>query len=780
MISENRPIRILFNGHDFKFLNSVISHYRENPSYEVLIDEHKGHVITNTRKSEELLRRADIIFCEWCLGNAEWYSKSKKEGQKLIIRFHRQEITTPYLERIIWKNVDAIIFICRHVMERFLERFPGVRDRALLINNMIDCLSFDLPKLQGAEFNLGIMGIAPRLKAPHLAFEILQSLKGIDSRYTLFIKGKQPFEYDWLRRKPEERQYFESFYLRIKNSEFANSVVFDPHGNDVPEWFSKIGFILSTSDLEGSHQAVAEGMASGAIPVIRNWDGADRLYPPKYIFRTVDEAVKLITKWRTGEHYLPESQAVKEFARENFDNSVILDKYDKLFDWLRNPGSKKEPFGFQSGSLCLETDTIDEINDGHITAMHVCYLNPLNQSGYETRVVEEAHLLKKMGVSLIIACFIRRDCPYSQQQLSEFQKRLETYTGAEINIYQTSHYFDIAVSPDVTKEIIDPLVSLAKLHKVGIIHGQALYSTMYALRANKRIGAKVVFDVHGASPEESEMSGDHSKRINVLTEWEKEALNTADMRIFVSNRMKHFFGEKYGLPELPHAIIPCCVHNERFGMTKETRDKKRELLGLKEKFVLMYLGTLSVWQWPEAMFSLFSQLHSRRPNSLFYLLLPESDHARARSSLEKHGLERGDFVLEEVPHTEIGSVIGVADAGVLLRKKHPVNYVSSPTKFGEYLAAGVPVISTEGIGDISDIIKGESIGIIVSATDKGLSSTDLERVIGFSHDVQRERGTWAERCTKVSRNILDWNTHGIILGGMYKRISGERSTIFSN
>ena len=335
-IVPKQPLRILFAGHDFKFLTPILAHYDSHPLYEVLTDEYNGHAIKNTKRSKTLLRQADIIFCEWCLGNAEWYSNNKKGNQLLLIRLHSQEIyqNLPYLNRIKWENVDCIIFICQNNMSLFLDKFPSMKDRAVLIYNLIDCDSFSLPKLYGAEFNLGFIGVAPKIKAPHLAFELLKRLKKIDSRYTLFIKGEPPWKYDWLWNRPDERRYYEDFYSQVNASQYANSIVFDPQGNDMPEWFSKIGFLLSTSEHEGSHQAVAESMASGAIPVIRNWAGADSLYPEKYIFKSIDEAVQLILRWKTIPNYVNEGNFCKEFAYTNFDRTIILQQYDELFSQL--------------------------------------------------------------------------------------------------------------------------------------------------------------------------------------------------------------------------------------------------------------------------------------------------------------------------------------------------------------------------------------------------------------------------------------------------------------
>ena len=764
--STTRIKRILFAGHDFKFLKPIIAHYQRQPDFEVFLDEHKGHVITDTRRSENLLEQADIIFCEWCLGNAEWYSNKKKKHQLLIVRLHHQEINQnlPYLERTKWQNVDCIIFICQNNMARFLKKFPFMRDRAVPIYNLIDCHTFDIPKLYGAEFNLGMMGTVPKRKAPHLAFEILMRLKKTDKRYTLFIKGKQPWKYAWLWQRLDERAYYEEFYSTANQSEHANSVVFDPHGNDVPVWFSKIGFLLSTSEHEGSHQSVAEGMASGAIPVIRNWQGANSLYPKKFVFKTVDEAVELILKWNTRENYLGQCESVKKYAREHFDQNSLIRQYDDLMATL----SKRE------GKIDLQKDVaIHKPNSKQIVAMHVCYLNPDNQSGYETRVREETSLLRALGFRVIIACFVRRDHAYptKARRLRRFHRRLKESTGAKIYVIPTNHYFDLSIPPEGIRRIVRPIVALARRHNVDIMHGQALYSTMHILRARKRIKAKVIFDVHGVSPEETKMSGGHVDRVKRLEEWEREALNNADLRIYVSNRMRDFFRDKYGLSDLPHIVVPCCVHSDRFRMSEEDRRLKRKEMGIPDKFVMLYLGTLSVWQWPEAMFSLFAQFYQKRPDSLFYLLLPTSDHEKALSFLKKHNLPATSFIVDEVPHNAVGSVIGVADAGLLLRKSHPVNLVSSPTKFGEYLAAGVSVIATPDIGDTTDLIISANVGIVIAPMDKGVRPTDLDRLMTFTSEIQNNRQIFANRCTITSNRFLEWRHHSKILANAYSGLT---------
>ena len=336
-----RRLRILFAGHDFKFVRPLIGHYERHPDYRVLTDRYSGHVITDEQRSRELLEQADVVFCEWCLGNAEWYSNNKREGQTLIVRLHSQELALDYLERIDWDAVDAICFICEQHRQTFLAARPGLEAKAKLIYNLFDVPSYDVPKDGDAAFTLGLMGTAPRLKAPHVALEILERLRRADSRYRLRIKGKQPREYEWLWRRPEERTYYERFEELLAQPELAGAISFDDHGDDVQDWFSRVGFVLSTSEREGSHQSVAEGMASSAVPIIRNWPGADDLYPERYVFGSVDRAVELVQSWSDPVVRAAEGEACRLFAAKNFDETMIADAFDRLIGRLRlSPGEE--------------------------------------------------------------------------------------------------------------------------------------------------------------------------------------------------------------------------------------------------------------------------------------------------------------------------------------------------------------------------------------------------------------------------------------------------------
>jgi glycosyltransferase involved in cell wall biosynthesis len=331
----SHPVKMLIAGRDLKFASDIIRHFERKPGCELRVENWDVPANRRIEGGDDHDDWADIIFCEWAHSSAEWYSLHKHPRQKLVVRLHRYELEQPHLERIDWNNVDRVIFVAEHIRSDFLQRFPLMESRAVIIRNTVDCDAFALPKNAGSEFRVGFLGVNPPRKAPHLAFRIHDALYAHDPRFRLCIKGKAPWEIDWLWSDQPDRAYYENLYIGANGRESMQGIVLSPQGPDVADWFRDIGFILSTSVHEGSHQAVAEGMASGCLPVVRGWDGADWQYPAKYIHpydedAFVSSATRAILEWAESPGLNAEGAACAEYVRTHFDLPLILGQYDAL------------------------------------------------------------------------------------------------------------------------------------------------------------------------------------------------------------------------------------------------------------------------------------------------------------------------------------------------------------------------------------------------------------------------------------------------------------------
>jgi glycosyltransferase involved in cell wall biosynthesis len=319
--------KILFAGHNFHFAQHIFDYYKSREDWSVLKDTWAGHYRHDPEQSLELVNKADVLFCEWCLGNAAWYSENKRPGQRLVIRLHHQEMGLPYLDRLKWDAVDALILVCKHHTEALARRYPQQATKLHTIHNVIDAERLDQPKSPESSRTLGFMGFVPKRKSPHVALELLEGLAP-NTSWKLRFLGKQPNEYSWMRFRLRERFYYWKLYRVMRLLTGSGRIQFDDYTDDVPGWFRGVGFVLSTSEHESFHMAVAEGMASGAIPLIRDWEGARDIYPEQFIFSTIPEAVKIIDQSRERRDELGEY--CKDYARQHFDRSVILPKISRV------------------------------------------------------------------------------------------------------------------------------------------------------------------------------------------------------------------------------------------------------------------------------------------------------------------------------------------------------------------------------------------------------------------------------------------------------------------
>ncbi|VEI50390.1 GDP-mannose-dependent alpha-(1-6)-phosphatidylinositol monomannoside mannosyltransferase [Kocuria rosea] len=324
---------VLVAGHDLKFARVWIEHLQEQ-GVTVLLDKWADHAHHDEERSRELLGRADTVFCEWGLGNAVWYSKNVRPGQRLIVRVHAQELRRPYLRRIDHAKVSAYVFVGELMRDASVRNHGLPREKTVVVPNYVLTDALDLPKAPGTEHVLGMVGMVPQTKRIDLAVELVERLLERDDRFRLRIKGKRPEDYPWMAGREQEMAYYRSAYKRIDrlNEKTGCEVVtFDGHGDDMPEWYRGIGTAVSLSDLESFHLTLPDGAASGAVPVSLAWPGADLIYPREWLVASLPEMTGRIADLVAN----PDLRAsftgcARAHTRAAFDRAVVFDRLDSV------------------------------------------------------------------------------------------------------------------------------------------------------------------------------------------------------------------------------------------------------------------------------------------------------------------------------------------------------------------------------------------------------------------------------------------------------------------
>jgi glycosyltransferase involved in cell wall biosynthesis len=320
---RSAPLKVVVAGHDLKFFTPLLHYLQALPGVEARVDQWSALAVHDPKHSEELLAWADVVICEWCGPNAVWYSRRKQDHQRLLVRLHRFELYAHYPGQVAIDAVDQVICVSPHYAEltRTITGWPA--GKVVSIPNWVDDLLFDRSKLPGAVAHLGMIGIAPARKRLDLGLDVLEALRRVDPRFTLFVKTKMPWEYWWIWKLDEERAHYRDVFRRIQTSpRLRHAVVFDSFGPDVAAWLRKVGFVLSTSDDESFHLSPAEGMASGAVPVVRHWPGAETIYDRRWLHAGPAEMAEAIAHMANSGQW----REIAARAQEQLRSSYSLDR----------------------------------------------------------------------------------------------------------------------------------------------------------------------------------------------------------------------------------------------------------------------------------------------------------------------------------------------------------------------------------------------------------------------------------------------------------------------
>lgn len=330
--------QITFAGHDFKFIDAYYSALKAN-GHPVRRDVWEWGEAVDIDASRSLMKKSDIIFCEWGLANAVWYSQNIVARKRLFIRIHLQEINPRAVRfggQIQIENVEKIIFVSDRVRKKALELWNWPAEKTVVIPNFVldDELTFE-PKMFNKPVKLGMMGIIPQRKRFDRAVDLLKALQNEGIQANLTIKGPRPETLAYMHApgRAEELVFYQEVYDNI-NSDPAlkNAISFEPWSIDVADWYKKVDYILSPSDFESFHYALADGVLSGCFPLVWPWDEADAIYSDDWIVDTVEKAVERIVGFGAATSTLQKEMLLKKrlLVQERYGKDVVFKKLDAL------------------------------------------------------------------------------------------------------------------------------------------------------------------------------------------------------------------------------------------------------------------------------------------------------------------------------------------------------------------------------------------------------------------------------------------------------------------
>jgi len=281
----------------------------------------------------------------------------------------------------------------------------------------------------------------------------------------------------------------------------------------------------------------------------------------------------------------------------------------------------------------------------------------------------------------------------------------------------------------------------------SLIHCRSYLSALVGQKMQRKLGVKFLFDMRGFWADEridgkiwSFKNPVFKAVYNFFKRKEKEFFLESDHIISLTYNGKEEILSWKGFEHLINKIevIPCCADLNKFNPDKINLEKKnvfKSELNLKDnEFVLGYVGSIGTWYMLDEMLAFFKVLLKSKPNAIFLFVSGENPKTIFIKATEL-GITEDRIRVKSVLHHDVATCISLFSASIFFIRPTFSKKASSPTKQGELMAMGVPVICNSGVGDTERVVREYHSGLVIEDFNDesyqlaDLSFSDFDRTI---------------------------------------------------
>lgn len=286
-------------------------------------------------------------------------------------------------------------------------------------------------------------------------------------------------------------------------------------------------------------------------------------------------------------------------------------------------------------------------------------------------------------------------------------------------------------NPPVLSTLLDVIKmrrAAKKLHQeegLDMVHTRAGVPALIGLWMKKKMGVKFLHDIREFYADSRVEGGMWNKQnllyrtiYNFFAKQESEQVKQCDGIVCLTYAAEKIIKT---WPEYkaatPLEVIPCSADLELFDYSKINEIERKSLqseLGIQPNdFVISYLGSIGGWYLTAEMLQFCKLLSKRMPAAKFLFISPHR-HEEIKAIAAQYDIPADKVLVKKASRAQVPTLLSLSSYSIFFIKPCYSKQSSSPTKHGEIMAMGIPVITNGGVGDVEEIVSTTNSGIVIN------------------------------------------------------------------
>lgn len=281
---------------------------------------------------------------------------------------------------------------------------------------------------------------------------------------------------------------------------------------------------------------------------------------------------------------------------------------------------------------------------------------------------------------------------------------------------------------------------IVKKYRISLVHARSFVPGRIGLKLRKQFPLKFLYDMRGLWTLEKVAKGSIRNKlvVRIFQQLENELFERSDHIISLTESGKTYL-QQHGFIN-PITVIPTCVDINRFPSVEIPQSDPPNKL--------IVVGSMGPGYLPNWLFRFYQGCLFEWPK-LKLAIVTRSKHKHVMELASSLGCSHSQMEILSAQPSEIPALIAQADVGLCFTASQTALVANFPTKMGEYLAAGKPVVANAGIGDVDAILRTNHVGVILTGRDSGSIATAVSELKTLLRDANL-----SIRCRGVAQRRL--------------------------